>query len=257
MISLAAALAMITQPEPPAPAPKEPAPLVAFPHPLITEVLYAVPSGDSGDANKDGRRDVNGDEFIELVNPHDKPIQLGGYLLTDRDLKKGEKKFTSIRFKFPVMELKPGEVAVVFNGHKQAWKGPVGDTIRAPEKGNDLFAGAKVLTMGVTSDKQGLANKGDCVQLVAPDGKVVHCIYWGDAKPGDGVGLAEEAPLVSAQSVERKSKSGSLEANGSRVFSPGQWPPPVPGAQPGEAKPAETKPADSKPNAPAEKKPDK
>ena len=56
-----------------------------FPHPLITEVLYAVPSGDRGDANGDGTRDAVGDEFIELVNLHDRPIQLKGYTLMDSD----------------------------------------------------------------------------------------------------------------------------------------------------------------------------
>src|SRR5262245_25585994 len=58
---------------------------VPFPHPLISEVLYAVPSGPRGDANADGVRDAIGDEFIELVNPHDKPIQLKGYKLLDAD----------------------------------------------------------------------------------------------------------------------------------------------------------------------------
>lgn len=73
----------------PKPAPKveakadakaEPA-LVAFPHPLITEVYYAVGPGPLGDASGDGKRDANGDEFIELINPHDKPINLKGYTL--------------------------------------------------------------------------------------------------------------------------------------------------------------------------------
>src|SRR5205823_6103778 len=58
---------------------------VPFPHPLISEVLYAVPSGERGDANADGKRDAVGDEFIELVNPHDRPIQLKGYTLMDAD----------------------------------------------------------------------------------------------------------------------------------------------------------------------------
>lgn len=56
---------------------------VAFPHPLITEILYAVPSGDEGDADQSGQRDAIGDEFVEIVNPHDKPIELEGYRLTD------------------------------------------------------------------------------------------------------------------------------------------------------------------------------
>src|SRR5438309_1433133 len=58
---------------------------VPYPHPLISEVLYSVPSGQRGDANADGERDAVGDEFIELVNPHDKPIQLKGYTLMDAD----------------------------------------------------------------------------------------------------------------------------------------------------------------------------
>jgi hypothetical protein len=219
------------QPGKPAAAPQPEAPkqatgLVAFPSPLITEILYAVPSKD-GDANKDGTRDVNGDEFIELVNPHDKPIQLGGYILADRDLKKGDHSFTSMHFKFPVMELKPGEVVVVFNGHKQKWTGPVGDAAKAPAKGNEHFAGARVLTMGITSDKQGLANKGDWVQLIAPDGKVVERIYWGDAKP-EGTGDSEEAPLVSGKSIERRTKTAAFEPCSTGTFSPGTWPPGTP-----------------------------
>lgn len=246
---IAAAMFVLVQPEKAAEAAKPteaPKCAIEYPHPLITEILYAVPSRD-GDASKDGKRDVNGDEFIELVNPHDRVIQLGGYVLTDRDLKEGEKKFTSIRFKFPVLELKPGEVVVVFNGHDQSWTGSVGDSAKAPDKCNDLFAGARVFTMGVTSDKQGLANKGDCVQLVAPDGKVVHCIHWGDAKAGEGVAKEESAPVVSNKSVERKSAAGAFESCPVGAFSPGVWPPAKPKTD--EAKSDESKTAEKKPEA--------
>ncbi len=58
-------------------------PPVPLPNPLITEVLYAVPTGDEGDADKDGDRSATGDEFVELYNPHDKPIQLKGYTVCD------------------------------------------------------------------------------------------------------------------------------------------------------------------------------
>jgi hypothetical protein len=95
-----------------------------FPHPLITEVLYAVPNATGGDANLDGVRHASGDEFVELFNPHDKPIQLFGYSLSDRNPEgKGQFKFT-----FPAFELPPGAVAVVFNGFEAAWSevGPVG-----------------------------------------------------------------------------------------------------------------------------------
>src|SRR5687768_184922 len=58
----------------PAPPPATPPPAapVPFPHPLITEVLYAVPNTPGSDANQDGTRHVAGDEFVELINPHDK-----------------------------------------------------------------------------------------------------------------------------------------------------------------------------------------
>ncbi len=222
MIACLAAL-MLTQPA--APAVKSPVP---FPHPLITEVLYAVPSREAGDANKDGKRDVNGDEFVELVNPHDKPIQLAGYILADRELAQGEKKTSSISFTFPALELKPGQVVVVFNGHNQKWTGPVGDATKGPDKANELFANAFVFTMGITSEKKGLANKGDCVQLISPDSKFIHCIHGGDAKPTANASLIEEAPVVTNASVQRTSLAGKLESHPADdkgiSFSPGKWP---------------------------------
>ncbi|MBX3377978.1 MAG: lamin tail domain-containing protein [Phycisphaeraceae bacterium] len=190
-------------------------------HPLITEILYAVAPGAAGDANGDGVRDVNGDEFIELVNVHDAPIQLGGYVLADRALEKDGKAYTSLRFRFPAVELKPGQVAVVFNGHGAKWTGPVGTAKAAPEGGNGKFGGALVFTMGVDSSRVGLANKGDCVQLIAPDGAVVHCVWWGDAEAVAGAKRKEEAPLVSRGSVERETAEGPLLGQDS--FTPGVW----------------------------------
>lgn len=63
-------------------APPEPAPPIQL-HPTITEVLFAVPTGDNGDADLDGTRSATGDEFVELYNPHDRPINLKGYILSD------------------------------------------------------------------------------------------------------------------------------------------------------------------------------
>ncbi len=98
-----------TPPEPEAPKPSdppaaEPAPktLVPLPHPLITEVLYAVPTGDTGDANGDGKRSATGDEFVEIVNPHDKPIDLRGYVIADKSMgKPGALKFVFPRVQAP------------------------------------------------------------------------------------------------------------------------------------------------------------
>lgn len=73
---MALVLTQATQPK------AEQKPLVPFPHPLITEILYAVPT-KGGDADQDGQRSATGDEFIELINPHDRPINLKGYVLSD------------------------------------------------------------------------------------------------------------------------------------------------------------------------------
>jgi hypothetical protein len=218
-------------------------PAVPFPHPIITEVLYAVPSGAAGDANKDGKREVCGDEFVELVNPHDKPIQLFGYMLTDsQEPGKGQMKFT-----FPAMELPPGGVVVVFNGMNSTWAGPVGDSktppptvtpVAAPtgadkapgaeaSKGlggsggpgkNDLFGGAWVFTMKNTNSKVALGNSGDQVLLSAPDNTPVQRVYW-----------SEEGPKKEEDAAAEGGKDGAK---------PGASPthPPVPAAAPSAAK---------------------
>ncbi len=49
---------------------------------IINEVLYDPPSGDAGDANGDGTRDPNEDEFIEFYNSG-LEIDLSGYTISD------------------------------------------------------------------------------------------------------------------------------------------------------------------------------
>jgi len=158
----------------PRPASKTPAtptkvaPPVPFPHPLITEVLYAVPTGDEGDADGDGVRSATGDEFVELINPHSRPIRLKGYVLTDgrnllpsggtsrnsrREPPSGTKpakgteggsggsgggggatdRKSRIRFEFPDITLQPGQVVVVFNGFKGKDAKRVTDPDAAPK----------------------------------------------------------------------------------------------------------------------------
>lgn len=251
---------------PVAPAKGEPASggarsAVAFPHPLITEVLFAVPSGEAGDANKDGTRQVAGDEFVELVNPHEQVINLGGYTLSDMNsLEKsssGKAKGSAVRWAFPPVSLQPGEVAVVFNGNASTIPGPVGDATAAPSKGNDAFGGALVFSMRQPSDRVAFANTGDWVMLTAPDGKVVHLIKWGEPrlKVPAGVGLVEDAPTARAGSVQRVGVSGSLAAHpndGKVAFSPGVFavPPSL------KAEEAPKRPPAEKPAAPAGVKPE-
>ena len=160
-------------------APTGPAPAVPFPHPMITEVLFAVPTGPVGDANKDGKREVAGDEFIELVNPHDKPIQLFGYTLTDsQEPGKGQMKFN-----FPAVELAPGAVVVVFNGCNSTWSTTIGDSKTPPPAPSAAFGGALVFSMKNTNGNIALGNSGDHVLLSAPDRMPVQRVYWSEAGP--------------------------------------------------------------------------
>jgi hypothetical protein len=205
-------------------------PLVPFPHPLITEVLYNVPTGEGGDANKDGTRQVAGDEFVEIVNPHTKPIDLRGYTLSDMTaLEKtsaGKPKGNAIHWTFPPFTLKPGQVAVVFNGNASTIPGPIGDSSAAPAKGNDTFGGAMVFTMRQPTDKTAFANTADWVMLTAPDGQIVQLIKWGEprVKVPLNILLVEEAPVSRAGSVQRTALNGHLAAHpatGATAFSPG------------------------------------
>ncbi len=254
----------------PAGAPKPP---VGFPHPLISEILYAVPKGDGGDASQDGKRSATGDEFVEIVNPHDKPIALKGYVICDALPLKGpdsrpakvdpskkspegagveKPKRSQVRFVFPDLTLKPGEVAVVFNGFESSIPGTVGDENAAGAR-NEKFAGAYVFTMRMKTQFASFANQGDCVALVDPDGRGVECVRWGTAaqeKKIPAAALVEEAP-ESNGSVQRDKPWGKFVSHrdlagdaGKLACSPGVFelkPVSTPGAEPPPAPSGEPK----------------
>ena len=52
---------------------------------ILNEVLYDPPSGIVGDANNDGVRDPNEDEFVEFVNISDSCINLSGCKIFDTE----------------------------------------------------------------------------------------------------------------------------------------------------------------------------
>jgi hypothetical protein len=243
---------------PTAPTPTAPAKAAAKAHPIITEVLYAVPK--DGDADQDGTRSATGDEFIELVNPTDKAINLKGYTLSNGKSAKATEKSppkadpkpdakggksgdkpkgdssghrpdeSRIRFTFPELTLQPGEVVVVFNGYESHTPGPVGDASAAAGK-NEKFSNAYVLSMHCTSQYQALANAGDCVLLTDPDGNALECVLWGnsDKKP------EKDAPVVhkvecGLGSVQRTSATGEFVRHqdlpapyGGAAWSPGRF----------------------------------
>jgi hypothetical protein len=212
---------------------------VIYPHPLVTEVLFAVPSADKGDADGDGTRSATGDEFVELVNPHDKAIELEGYVLTDAEPlpKPGEPapnkdSDNRLRFVFPKLSLPPGGVVVVFNGYESKLKGPVGDTRAAPKTGHVSFENAFVFTMKAETKYAAFSNSGDCVLLVAPDGTKLQCLRWAETEeklPKETAASVELAP-ESKGSVQRESPTGAFVAHrtlpapfGGKLFSPGRF----------------------------------
>lgn len=197
------------------------------PHPVITEVLFNVPLGPEGDANKDGVRDAAGDEFVEMMNPHGAPIALGGYTLTNR-LTTGDPKVNrGVRFRFPEFELEPGGVVVVFNGHGASIPGPVGNERGAPSGPNERFAGAWVFSMEKPSGNRAMANTADFILLSAPDGAPVDAVEWNGPRPGvpRGTRRVAEVRADPKGSVQRRGADGEmlphLEIDG-RVFSPGE-----------------------------------
>lgn len=235
---------------------------VPRPHPMISEVLYAVPTGADGDADQDGKRHSAGDEFIEVFNPHDVPIGLSGYTLTDGT--DGESKF---RFVFPALSLEPGEVVVVFNGYEAGpeaggIKGAMGGPSRDERFGNAYVFCARVTRRGVA-----FSNEGDMAVLTAPDGTIVHRVAWGSmAKPGKSRTPAivdDVAPdEVRAGSVQRRSAMPG-EGNGfaehrvlgtptpSNIMSPGWYVPPKPAAAaPAKSRQSAGEDATTEPSAP-------
>jgi hypothetical protein len=203
-------------------------------HPTITEVLYAVPK--EGDPDQDGKRSATGDEFVELVNPHDKPISLKGYSL--RDAKKGPPDKSgksadkpvenSFRFTFPDLTLQPGEVVVVFNGYESSPAGPVGTKDKAAAK-NPKFHDAYVFSVKPTSQYVALSNNGDSITLSDPEGKALECVYWGDKQQPEAALVTKKAP-ESRGSVQRTDLKGDFVRHqelagsaGDVTFSPGQF----------------------------------
>lgn len=243
-------------------ADKPAAPAAApVPHPVITEVLFNVPTGDSGDATSDGVRDANGDEFVELFNPHPTAINLKGYRISNRLAAgdpSGKKGFS---FVFPDLLLQPGSVVVVFNGLNSTIPAPAGTSATAPAGGNDRFHGAAVFAAYSGKGRPiGFKNEGDCVVLQAPGGKPVEVVTWGTPDPPPPADpLRSEAVKARPKgSVQRLTAESAFEdhssLNGS-PFSPGMLPKrgeptpaPAKAQTPTETPGTENKPAGSTPS---------
>ena len=80
---------------------------------VLNEVLYDPPSGSPGDANGDGIRDANDDEFVELINSSANSLDTSGYKLYNTD----RVSINTANHEFPANTiLNPGQAVVVFGG---------------------------------------------------------------------------------------------------------------------------------------------
>ncbi len=199
-----------------------------FPHPAITEVLFNVPK-DNGDANRDGTRSATADEFVELINPHDKPINLTGYSLASRLIWANPDGKRGVGFTFPDFTLGPGEIVVLFNGHDTTIAGDVGTVDAAPSATNNRFDGAWVFTMDMPSKNRALSNAGDFVLLLDPKGTPVDGVVWGKPSvdpPGGSFRLSkvEANPKGSVQRIDANAQLKPHISIDKHASSPGAIP---------------------------------
>ncbi|MDX6693123.1 MAG: hypothetical protein QOF02_726 [Blastocatellia bacterium] len=116
--------------------------------PLVINEILADPPGSAatdliGDANRDGTRDSDDDEFVELVNNSTAPVDISGVIIAD---------MTSNRFTFPAnTTLAAGRAVVIFGGG-------------SPPANDPAFGGALIFTTGTLS----LNNGGDTVTVKLP-----------------------------------------------------------------------------------------
>lgn len=177
---------------------------------VINEILADVPPDNAntanveGDANHDGTRSSDDDEFVELFNNSGAPLDLSGVIVAD---------FASNRFTFPAATtLAAGQAVVIFGGG-------------APPARDPSFGGALVFT----TNSLGLNDGGDTVtvKLPAPGGDIIIA----SQSYGSGASSSPAAPvdqsLTRAPDAEVGSAGGVFVAHGAaaraagRIFSPG------------------------------------
>jgi hypothetical protein len=137
---------------------------------VINEVLYHPPTGDLGDANRDGLADPAQDEFVEIVNIGSQPADLAGMQLMDAN---------RTRFVFPEGTiLAPNRAAVVFGG---------GD----PNLFLSNFGGSLVFTTPA-GDDLGLSDSNDTVTIATADHLVLTTMSYATDSPGMSLNLSPD-----------------------------------------------------------------
>jgi hypothetical protein len=160
---------------------------------IINEFLADPPDGLAGDANGDGARSTSQDEFIEILNRTDRPLDISGYRLSDAE---------AVRHVFAGgVILPPFEATVVFGGGS-----PVG------RFGN---AGAGKLVFKASSGGLSLNNGGDTIKLEDREGRVLQVIDYGAKEGNAGQSVNRDPDAGGSTLVPHSSIAGG------RLFSPG------------------------------------
>ena len=157
---------------------------------IINEVLYDPPSGDAGDANGDGFREANEDEFIEFYNSG-LEIDLSGYTISDA---------SQLRHTFPSGSIIPSNgVLILFGGGS-----PTGN-----------FGNSVVQTASEGSIN--MSNAGDLITMNDPQGNVFLTI---DIEPlsNDPNESYTLNPDIFGTVLEQHS---TIEASSGSLYSPG------------------------------------
>jgi uncharacterized protein (TIGR03437 family) len=171
--------------------------------PLVINELLADPPGSAatdlvGDANRDGVRDSDDDEFVELLNNSNAPVDISGVVIADA---------TSNRFTFPANTiLAAGRAVIIFGGG-------------TPPANDPAFGGALVFTTGTLS----LNNTADTVTVKLPvsgtDVVISTHTYGAEANSDQSLTRSPDAEIGSTGGNFVQHTTATNSAG--RVFSPG------------------------------------
>ncbi len=168
---------------------------------VINELLADPPDGINGDANHDGVRDSNQDEFVEIVNATAADIDISGFELSAR----GSGASDTLRHKFAPNTILPARAAIVVFGGGNF------------DPNNAVFGGAQVVKASTGS--LSLVNSGGVVTLRDTNGAVVSLLSYGGS-----TGINADANQSVTRSPDVTGNfTGHLSAEGSagRAYSPG------------------------------------
>lgn len=167
---------------------------VNLPALLIHEIHADPANGNPGDANGDGTRDAEDDEFVELVNTGYSPLDVSGWTISDG---------LSVRHTFAANTVVPAREAVVVFGAGT----PTGAF------GN---AAANGLVFTASSGGLSLNNTGDTVTVADAFAQIVQQAVYGSAANNDQ-SLTRDPDLTNTTLVKHTLAAGS----GGARFSPG------------------------------------